>query len=314
MLTKQFLTLGKSHQATMNKILTLFVILLASTQVKAQNYVDLFKFDYAYSTESNFDDTVGTTVLQEMNGNLTVPIKLNDNVAILSGVTYEMMNTSFNPNTSNTTISGLTLKAGVNIKHNDKWCGTYMLLPKLSSDFKNVGSKDFQFGGAVLMKYTKSENFNYKFGVYANSELFGPMIVPILGLYYLSPSKKFEAKLLLPLSADANYEIANNLKLGLNFKGQVRTYNLNRSKAGPSNEYVARSANEAYTYLQYEMDNGINFMAGFGRSIGRSYRVYDDQVNFGIPLTYFGDNRTQLNTDFSDSWLFKVGAIYRLHL
>jgi hypothetical protein len=189
-----------------------------------------------------------------------------------------------------------------------------MLLPKISSDFKRTSNNDFQFGGAVLMKYAKSNHFNYKFGVYSNTELFGTFVVPIFGFYYLNPSDKFEAKVLLPLAVDLNYSITKNVRFGLNFKGQIRTYNLNTPVAFEDERYVARSTNDVYSYFQYSMKNGINFQLSVGRSLGRSYRIFDEEVSFAMPLVYFGDDRAQLNTDFADSWLFKVGAFYRLNL
>ena len=156
-----------------------------------------------------------------------------------------------NPYRETESVTGITLKMGTNIKHSDKWSGTYMLLPKVSSDLKEIGRDDFQLGAVALMKYTKSDHFNYKFGAYTNSELFGPFLVPILGFYYLSPSDKFEAKVLLPLSVDLNYSFTKQARAGLNFKGQVRTYNLNKPLFSETDRYLARSTNDIYTYVQY---------------------------------------------------------------
>lgn len=290
------------------------ILLLSSNFVVAQNYFDLAKFDYAITPMNSFDTGIVSTQLQELNGDLTLPISVNDNFTILTGITYEITYASFNPGRENESVTGLVLKLGANVKHNSKWSGTYMLLPKISSDLKKISKRDFQLGGVVLMKYTKSDHFNYKFGVYSNTELFGAFIVPIFGFYYLSPSDKFEAKVLLPLSVDLNYSVAKAFRFGLNFKGQVRSYNLNTPIGTEQNRYLARSTNDLSTYIQYGMKNGINFQLGFGRSFARSYRIYNETVSFGIPLYYFGDNRKQLNIDFSDGWLLKVAAFYRFKL
>jgi hypothetical protein len=136
----------------------------------------------------------------------------------------------------------------------------------------------------------------------------------MLGVYYLNSTKKFEAKILLPLAGDVNYTFAKNTRIGLNFKGQIRTYNLNSPIGNIDQSYVARSTNDLYSYLQYGLNNGLQFQLGFGRSIGRSYRMFNEKVPFAMPLVYFDDQRTQLNTDFSDGWLFKLGIFYRLDL
>ena len=280
----------------------------------AQDYIDLVKIDYANTPSNTFDNKAATTTLREINGNLTVPIVLNDKFSFLTGVIYENISASFNPGRAEESLTGITLKLGANIKHNSKWSGTYMLLPKISSDFEHISNRDFQLGAAVLMKYIKTDHFNYKFGVYGNSDLFGPLLVPLFGFYYLSPSKKFEAKVLLPLSVDFNYSISKSTQFGLSFKGQIRSYNLNTPIANEADRYLVKSSKDLYTYIQYGTKNGFNFKLGLGRSLGRSYRIYNEKISFGLPLVNIGDNRTQLNTDFSDSWLFKASVFYRLKL
>jgi len=298
----------------LKKIHFIVILLIWTVTATAQDYIDLAKFDYAVTPVNTFDKTDATTTLQEINGNLTAPIVINDRFTFLTGIIYENISASFDPGRPEESVTGLTLKLGANINHNSKWSGTYMFLPKLSSDFKKVSNRDFQLGGVVLMKYIKTDHLSYKFGVYANSELFGPFIVPLVGLYYLNPSEKFEANILLPLSVDLNYSITKKIRLGLNFKGQTRSYHLNTTTKSEADRYLVRSSQDLYTYFQYGTKNGFNFQLGLGRSLGRTYRIYNEKISLGLPLVNIGDNRSQLNTDFSDSWLFKVAVFYRLKL
>ncbi len=298
----------------MNKLLAPLILIIFTNTTYSQNYIDLARLDYATSSINKFDTGSSTTSLQEMNGNITLPLVLNDDLTFLTGLTYEGTTASFNPEREQETLTGLTLKLGANVKHNEKLSGTYMLLPKISSDLKKLTSNDFQVGAVVLMKYAKNENFNYKFGVYGNNELFAPFLVPIFGFYFLNPTEKFEANVLLPLSVNLNYSIAKNTKIGLDFKGQIRSYNLNTPVGSETSRYISRSSNDVYSYLQYELSNGINFQISAGRSEGRSYRMFNEKVSLGMPLIYFGDDRTQLNTDFSDSWIYKISAFYRLKI
>lgn len=298
----------------MKNTITAVILICCSITSFGQNYIDLFKADYAISSPSSYDTSSAEVNLREVNADFTLPIVLNDKATFLTGLSYELTTGSFNPFRPKESVTGLVLKLGANINHGSKWSGTYMLLPKISSDLKKIGRDDFQIGGVALMKYTKSDNFNYKFGLYANTELFSTFLVPILGIYYLSPSEKFEAKVLLPLSVDLNYSLTDKARVGFNFKGQVRSYNLNAPLFSETDRYLARSTNDLYTYFQYSMNNGINVQLGVGRSVARSYRIYNERVDFAMPLVYFGNERSQLNTDFSDSWLFKVSAFYRLDL
>jgi hypothetical protein len=269
-----------------------------------QNYIDLFKADYAINQNVYFDSAQVKTRLQEVNLDVTLPIVINKNFALLTGFSYELSNAIFSPLGSAFSVQGATLKVGANIKHNTKWSGTYMLLPKLATDFTNLTKRDLQLGGALLMKYEKHKNFNYKFGAYANSELFSTFVVPIFGFYYLDRKEKLELKVLLPLAGNLNYALTKKVAIGLNFKGQIRSYNLNGNTAN----YLARSTNDATAYVQYGFKNNLHFQLGIGRAIARSYREYTEKVNFALPLTYFGDTRTQLNQDFEDSFYLKFGV------
>jgi len=293
------------------KIVILVFSFIFCSDALTQEYIDLVKIDYAYAPASQFENSTESTTLQVINGDFTYPIKINDDLNLLTGVSFENFYASFDPNRKEESIFGITAKLGVNITHNDKWSGTYMLLPKISSDLENISNRDFQLGGIILMKYTKSDHFNYKFGVYANNELFGPLIVPVFGFYYINPSEKFEAKVLAPLALDLNYSFTNSARIGLNFNGQIRTYDLSVPGGSESDRYLQKASNDLYAYFQYEMKNGLNFQVSIGRAIGRSYRIYNEKISFALPLAKFGDDRTQLNNDFSDSWIFKVGVFYR---
>lgn len=300
------------------KAISLTILAVLVTQVlTAQDYVDVARLHYATSTINGFDDGSDGSRLEEVGVDLTVPIVLNDRISILTGGIYEGIRTQLYPDKDKESIQSFTLKAGVNWTHSDKWTGTYVFLPKVASDFQNpLTRKDFQFGGLAMMKYSHKANLIYKFGVYGNSELFGPWVVPILGLYYLSPSKKFETNLTLPLSADMNYKLSSIFHVGANFFGLVRTYHLTEGVGGIASDagYVARSTNELYAYLRVNLGKSSIIQLKCGGSLGRSYRVYYewDQVGFGVPLKYFSDTRKQVNKDFEDGMIGQVVFIYRV--
>lgn len=296
-------------------LLALFTI--TSIVLSAQKYVDLGKVFYANTPVNQFDSTTVGTRVQEYGIDVTLPVVLKNGNALITGFYAECINTKVNPVEANlTSVYTTMLKVGVKWNHSEKWSGTYILLPKLSSDFKKIGANDFQLGAIALLKYEKKENLNYKIGLYYNSELFGPFFVPILGLYYLSPNEKFEADLSLPLWADFNYKIMDRVRLGLNFAAFVRTYYLNEPFEGNPNNYLAKSTNELYGYLRFDLGKSIVLQTKVGYSIGRNYRVYDegDDISWGLSAFKFGDNRKQLNPDFKDGLVYRARLIYRFHL
>ena len=285
--------------------------------VTAQNYVDIAKFHYANTPVNQFDSTTNGTRVQEYGLDFLYPIKLESGHAILTGFYAENISTQTSPENSNlTSVGTVLLKAGINFKHNEKVSTTLLFLPKISSDFKSLGAKDYQFGALALTKIKKSENFICQAGLYYNGELFGPFFVPILGFYYQSPNKKFETNVKIPVSVDLNYAMKPWLKGGLNFNAFVRTFHLNEPYQNNPDNYLTKTTNEIYGYLQFETKKGIILQTKIGYSIGRNYRVYDiqDRITWGFSAFKFGDDRTQLNTDFADGMILKAKLIYRFHL
>ncbi|MDG1476532.1 MAG: DUF6268 family outer membrane beta-barrel protein, partial [Vicingaceae bacterium] len=268
---------------------------LASCISFAQDYVDLARFHYSTTPANNFDSIPGNTTVEDFGLDVTLPIVINDKNTFLTGFNIDQLTTKLHPNFNPITVSTVNLKIGYNKKHSEKWSGTYMFLPKISSDFKKLSSKDYQFGGLALMKYNKKENLKYTFGAYYNGELFGPFIVPLLGLYYKSENEKFEANLTLPIWADFNYKLNNFMKVGANFSAFVRSYHL-----GESNAYVVKKSNDVFGYLQFNLTKSILLQTKTGYTIGRSFKVYQngDETDLGLSAFRFGDERTVLNPTF----------------
>ena len=299
-------------------ILLLFLFVKEFTQkAHSQNYVDLAKIWYANTPLNQFDSTETETRVQEFGMDVNLPIVLKDRYTFLTGFTFG--SSSARVSSENDDISSVytvLLKLGMNINHTEKWTGTYLFMPKLSSDLKKIGRKDFQFGGLVLIDYKKREKFKYRFGLYYNSELFGPYFVPLFGLYYLSDNDKFEINATLPVWLDLNYRLSSWFKVGSNFSGLTRTFNINEPQFAENGEYLVKQSNEIFLYGQFEILKSFIIQTKIGYSIGRRYSIYDetDKVGFGLLLFRFDDDRDQLNSEFADGMIFRVRLIYRFFL
>lgn len=287
------------------------ILFLIAGQLSAQNYVDLLKLHMAQTPENSFDSIDGTTAIQEFGADLTLPIVLANENAIVTGLVYENINLKLHPEASSTTLTTLNLKVGYNVIHSDKLTASYILLPKISSDMESIGSKDFQIGGVALFKLKKTDNFKYHFGLYANQDLFGPFLVPLLGFYYKSENDKLEINATLPVWADINYSLNNWFRMGANFSAVVRSYHLSESNA-----YVVKKSNDLFGYLQFHLTKSILLQTKVGYTIGRSYNAYQDadKTSLGVSAFRFGDDRTQLNPTFEDGIVYRARLIYRFHL
>ncbi|MES2798306.1 MAG: DUF6268 family outer membrane beta-barrel protein, partial [Bacteroidota bacterium] len=284
--------------------------------VFSQNYVDLLKVNASTTPSNTFDGSSSKSKLNEVLVDLTLPIKINEKLSVLSGIIYENIQTKLFAESDIKKFGSTTLKLGINKQLNDNLTLTAVLLPKISSDYQSIGGEDFQLGAIALFRIKKHENKNFKVGLYANSDLFGLFFVPMFGMYYLSPTKKFETTILLPLQADANYKISPFLNIGANFNGQIRSYHLTDITPSNKSTYVGRSTSELFGYLKFNLTKSISIQTKIGRSFGRTYEVYDknDKVSFGLPAIFIGDKRNQLNTNFSDGLIFQTVLLYRLSL
>ncbi|MDF1517525.1 MAG: DUF6268 family outer membrane beta-barrel protein [Lutibacter sp.] len=299
----------------MKTALTIFLGFFALA-TSAQNYIDIARFSYGNTPLNTFDNTSEKTKVEEFGLQLTFPIVINEKTVILTGISADRSRLKLNPDfTDHTALNKMRLQLGLNQVHSEKWNGTYVLLPSIASDFELITKKDFQIGLLTLLTYTKNKNLKYKFGFYANTEKYGQLLVPLLGLYYLSPNQKFESTLLLPGQADFNYQLAKKTALGVNFDGMTSSYNLHESNYIPKGQYVVRSSNELYTYLQFMIGKSLVAKTKLGYSISRSYKVFnnDDKVDLSLASFYFGDDRTQLNSNFEKGAIFKLELLYRVH-
>ncbi|HSQ46089.1 MAG TPA: DUF6268 family outer membrane beta-barrel protein [Lutibacter sp.] len=282
----------------------------------AQNYIDIARFSYGNTPINHFENSSEKTKVEEFGLQLTFPIVLNEKTIILTGFSADRSRLKLDPEFANhTALNKVRLQLGLNQVHSEKWTGTYVLLPSIASDFEKVTNEDFQIGLLTLLTYKKNKNLKYKFGFYANTENYGPLFVPLFGLYYLSPSEKFESTLLLPGQADLNYQLAKKIALGINFDGMTSSYNLHKSIYIPKGQYIVRSSNELYTYLQFKLGKSLMAKTKLGYSISRTYKVFnnDDKVDLSLASFYIGDDRTQLNSNFEKGAIFKVELLYRIH-
>ena len=282
----------------------------------AQNYIDIARFSYGNTPLNTFENSSVQTNVEEFGLQLTFPIVLSEKTIILTGFSADRSRLKLDSDFSDkTALNKVRLQLGLNQIHSEKWSGTYVLLPSIASDFEMITNKDFQIGLLTLVTFTKNKNLKYKFGFYANTENYGPLFVPLLGLYYLSPNQKFESTLLLPGQADFNYQLAKKTALGINFDGITSSYNLHKKIYTTKGQYVARSTNELYTYLQFQLGKSLVAKTKVGYTIGRTYKVFnnDDKVDLSLSSFYLGDDRTQLNTNFENGAIFKVEFLYRFH-
>ena len=244
---------------------------------------------------------------------LTFPVVLNENQAIITGADININNVQLFPEAEYTGLYSTNLKLGLASTWSEKWSTTIVFLPKIASDYKNISGNDFYLGGFALLKLKKNENLKYRFGIYASQEAFGLFTTPILGWYYLSPNKKFEMDMSLPISADVSYKLGSTT-LGMDYFGIGRSYNVHYENLPTI--YADLSSLEFAGYLQFNaLEESVLLRAKVGYS-SNNYEMYaeGDKMDLGVSAFSFGDGRTQLNPSLNGGIFLKFEAIYRFHI
>lgn len=303
---------------TTKPLALLLIAVLFSPYCAGQNYIDLAQVFYSGSYGNKFENSSERSNLTEYGGSIIYPMVLKNNNAIITSIYYDEITTRLYPGTAEYThVYTINPRIGVNLNHSKKWSGTYAILPQITSDLSGkLSGRDIQFGAIAILKYKKNETLAYRGGLYINKALFGPVVVGILGFYYRSPNEKWLFDLTLPISADINYKLSKKFSTGITFSALVRSYYLHQQLINPQPDYLVKSSNELYGYLQYDITKNLLLRGKLGYSLFRSYRTYryGDKISWSFTGIKFGDDRQQTNVDFSDGPLIQFQLIYRYFL
>lgn len=278
----------------------------------SQNYADLLKINFAESFNNNFENSENTTNITNFEIDFTVPLVINEKHTFITGGIFNSTQLQLFPEADFSNLYTSLLKVGVTSRYSEKWSSTFVMLPKIASDFKNISSNDFFIGGLAIVKLHKNENFYYRFGAYGSQEAFGFFTTPIFGWYYLSANEKFEMNMSLPISADIN-STKNNFTYGIDYYGIGRSFNLSE---GTNPTYVDVAALEFTTYVQYNVfQKSVLLRAKLGYA-SNDFEVYNqgETIDLGLSAFTFGDNRTQLNPNVGGGLFFRIEALYRFNL
>lgn len=295
----------------MKKIL--FVAFLFPLFISAQEYVDILKIGYGQTLNNDFKGTDSNTSVKTFTAGLIFPIVLNENQALITGADFSSNNVQLFPEAEFTNLYSTNLKLGLASTWSEKWSSTIVLLPKIASDYKNITEDDFYIAAFALLNMKKNENLKYRFAVYVAKEAYGIYATPIIGWYYLSPNKRFEMDMSLPIASDINYKLGNTT-VGVDYYGIGKTYKLHYENTPTL--YTDYSSLEFSGYFQFNLlEESVLLRAKAGYSTNK-FKVYDEKDQIDVRLSAFslGDDRTQLNASLSGGVFLKVEAIYRFHI
>ncbi len=292
-----------------------FLMGCSFSPLMAQDYLDIASFSYTTALNRSYEDGMVDNDIVEWNLGLDVPIPLTPSKVLITGFMANSIDVGLYPSPQpRTTLYALSMRLGWNTVYSEKWSGTYVFVPKVASDFTSGFSRGKQLGFIGLLTNTKSARLKYTYGLYTNTEEFGMLLVPLLGIYYRSPNDRWEYNFLLPARADINYRISKNTSTGFRFDGLGSSFSI--QNPGFPDHYVTRSSLEFYGYGEVKVSPNLFLRAKIGYAYARNYRVYssEDKISLSLVGIFFGDKRNSLNSDLEDGFQAMAKLIYRFNL
>ena len=282
-------------------------------KIQAQDYLDILRISGNNSSLGNLKNDEKTTV-NNLNIELNYPIKLNEKLVLLTGFSFENSNLSLLNMAERGNLLMTRLNLGIKYKYSAKWSGTFVLLPKIASDFKNIESRDFQISTIAIMDYQLSEMWKLKFGLYSSTENFGSILTPLLGVWHRSKNKKFYINATLPIRMDMNYSLTKYFSVGADLLTSIKSYNLSQNN---STFYVQEESMRFALYLSHGFFKNALIVRARGGFDSSDYGLYNSSEKTGFQIFNFpfsADSRDRLNPEFKGAVYVGADLIYRLDL
>jgi hypothetical protein len=279
------------------KKFTIAVFICISSAAFAQPFFDVANVYYLQSPDNSLyhsdDYPVKTTLFS---ANLNAAFKSKEDYFIINPFCDAYQFES--PETEKQKLYGMGMSlTWLKQWKNKKWQTAFVAIPRLNSDLKKIDGNDYQAGGAVLAIYKKKETLSYKFGAYYNSEFFGPLILPLLGIEWKA-SERLNIFGVLPQNLVAEYKFNEHLYGGCAFDLILNSYRFE------DDSFFRLDENRMKLFADIYLTKNVVLNLEAGQTFLRKYRkgIREDGVT------------TYSDVQVNDGLVFKAGLTYRMRM
>ncbi len=153
-------------------------------------------------------------------------------------------------------------------------------VPMLSSDLKDISGDDMTYTGALLLKIRKSDKFTYSVGVAYSKQLFGSVLVPVVGVDW-QINEKLSYSATLPLSEKLKYQLSTKSAFGVNADFGIGggTYRLSKKM---NSDYFQVQQIKTGLFYDYTLSKNFSISASAGYNFKQQLDLYskDEKVNW----------------------------------
>jgi hypothetical protein len=292
--------------------------LLLALPATSQHSLDIFTLSGLFTVPGAYESPLmGEGHESGLTVNLKVPVVLRPGAIWYNDFSYSLhrVTTDLNPEPSgmltSLKVQGMILQTGL-VKSLGENKGLQLLfVPRFMTDTHGSDSKSWQFGGIGLYEKRMSDKLLMRFGALYNSELFGPLAMPLVYLDWKA-GERWTVTGLLPIQLKVNYHVSERFTTGISHFGLVQTFRV--AQAGFEGDYIERTAIDLTLFGRWKVAGGLHLETRFGYSVDRKYVQYDEdqQVDFRLSIIGFGDDRVQKNVAFAPGPIAQVRLVYAI--
>ena len=190
-----------------------------------------------------------------------------------------------------------------------------LALFRLNSDFIRVNEKSFQVGGVVLASRDINETLVLKYGLYYNSDRFGPFFAPLLGFDWKA-APKWRVFGIMPQSLTIENKVSNLFRYGVAYFSPNITFQVN----SPLRDlYLHQVQTRVGLFSDFYLSKKIAATLKVDYPFVGRYRVYRDSETFAANIWGLGfggsrEKQTRPVEQLHHSLIFQVGISYRVEL
>ncbi len=275
-----------------------FFLLSFLDSVYAQPYIDILNIHGQWSNPGNrtSDDSLKKEI-RYFSIDCTVPIKIKKDVLVLSPFLADIQLSGSEVNSI--VARSIALPLGfVKQWKNERIKTSFVLISRVNKDPEiSFTNNAVQWGGVVLHTIQKHDRLKFKFGLYYNSEFFGPFFMPLAGIDW-KVSDRLNIFGVLPGSMNLEYLLRKWIHIGLAYRSYTNSFR----QANNSFLYINDNHLKAVADIYITPKHLITFEAGHSilRTFKTGYRIEGKSIY------------TKLNID--DGYLLKIGYAFRFRL
>jgi hypothetical protein len=273
----------------------------------SQPYIDILNIKgQKFRSSAYQNDSQQKQKINEMEGNLFIPLVMKKNDAIVTGGRFDIYDISNNRLTGS--IYSILLQVGyISNPVNGNWNALFMLLPKIASSSNNkIFHNDMQLGGVVLITYKKTDRLKYKAGIYYNREFFGNFFIPLIGIDYRI-SNKVNLFGVMPSNLALEVKLSNKIYSGFSYSSITSSY---RAVFENQKTYIRNGDrfwghNQFKYFFIYSLYKKVTVFSEAGLTYGRKFELYNSNHR---------KIQNELYTKSYDGPFINAGLAYRVRL